>query len=190
MLKKNIAPVVATILSALTFIIIGSCFSAFFYKKEVVKVENPKLILFSGVSAFDESGQSEITEIELSEMKLGLKPATGEEDSQTNIPVTITDKKGSEGQFAKFQIKTAETVNVYVVNVKIEGENASRELDNERENIMVAIKEFGGEALNLSGEKILLGKLDASQDNQTLTFLIWLSSKVSDIVESSTISFV
>ena len=189
MLRKNIAPVVATILCALVFIVIGSCFSAFLYKNEIVKVENPEILLSEGIVAYDESGESVIDKIELSEMKLGLKPATGEEDSNTNIPVTITDKQGSEGQYAKFKIYAPNGANIFVTDIIIESKENKEEIEKERENIMVAIKEISESSQNLSQNKVRLGTINASNDKQNITFYVWLSSKVSDVLESSTISF-
>ena len=54
---------------------------------------------------------------------------------------------------------------------------------------MVAIKEIDNSAKSLVGEKIELGEAVVSDERISYTFLIWLSGKVSDKLESSTISF-
>ena len=189
MSRKDIGKVITTILTALTFIIIGSTFSAFVYRKELIEVKNPKVILAEGVNVYDENGEKEISELELSKMKLGLKPTTGEEDAETNIPTTVTDKQGSEGQYAKFAVLAPAGVNVYITNVKIESKEDENKIKEERKNIMVAIKELDESTSSLEKDKTLLGKINAGQEKQTMTFYVWLSSKVSDILESSEISF-
>ncbi len=189
MLRKNISAVMATILSALLFIVIGSCFSAFVYRKEIVKVENPKLILAEGISAFNEDGDKIITELKLSKMKLGLKPATGEEDSETNIPITVTDKKGSEGQYVKFKVYIPNGAAIYVTDIKIDSKEDKEKINKERENIMVSIKEIKGSSVSLKEDKVSLGTLEASDEKKSLTFYVWLSNKAGDILEASTISF-
>ena len=73
--RNNTAITITTILCALFFIVVGSCFSAFLYAGEIVKVENPKIVASQGISVFDESGNKSIETLELSKMKLGLKPA-------------------------------------------------------------------------------------------------------------------
>ena len=190
MQRKNIAMTMSTILCALTFIVIGSCFSAFIYKDEVIKVTDPKIILGDNIQVFSSEGDKVIDKLDLSQMKLGLKPATGEEDSVTNIPTTVTDKQGSEGQYAKFKLYAPSGARVYISNIKIENSKESAEdVENERENIMVAIKEIEDSAKSLVGNKIELGQAVASDERISYTFLIWLSGKVSDKLESSKISF-
>ena len=190
MQRKNIAMTMSTILCAFTFIVIGSCFSAFIYKDEVIKVTDPKIILGDNIQVFSSEGDKVIDKLDLSQMKLGLKPATGEEDSVTNIPTTVTDKQGSEGQYAKFKLYAPSGARVYITNIKIENSKESAEdVENERENIMVAIKEIEDSAKSLVGNKIELGQAVASDERISYTFLIWLSGKVSDKLESSKISF-
>ncbi|MBR2909917.1 MAG: hypothetical protein IKC11_06230 [Clostridia bacterium] len=190
MKRKNIAMTVCTILSALTFIVIGACFSAFVYKDEVIKVKNPKVTVARNIQVFASDGEKTLDELKLSQMKLGLKPATGEEDSLTSIPTTITDKQGSEGQYAKFKLYAPEGAKVSIQNIKIENEKESAEdIAKERENIMVAIKGIDDSTKSLAGDKIELATVPASEDKEEYTFLIWLSGKAGNKLESSTISF-
>lgn len=189
MLRKNVAPVVATILSCLLFIIIGSCFSAFLYKNEIIKVENPKIFKSENIIIYEEKGEDIITEIKLSKMKLGLKPATGEEDSETNIPSTIVDKQGSEGHYAKIMVMAPEGCKIVLSDIVINSKCKEEEIKEERKNIMVAIKEIKNSAKNLSLEQVELGIISPSNENIPLTFYVWLSGKASDILEASIIKF-
>lgn len=188
--RKNIAMTVCTILSALVFIVIGACFSTFIYKDEMVKVNNPRVVLAQNMQIFSSDGDKVIEKLELSKMKLGLKPATGEEDAVTSIPTTVTDKNGSEGQYAKFKLYAPSGAKIFITNIVIENVNEKQEtITKERENIKVAIKEISNSTKSLVGEKIELGQAEASDERLPYTFMIWLSGKVSDKLESSTISF-
>lgn len=189
MLRKNIAPVMATVLSGMLFIIIGSCFSAFLYRKEIIKVENPKVVFSSDIVVYDEGGEKTIEEINLSKMKLGLKPATGDEDSETNIPTTISDKQGSEGHYGKVMVYAPSGVKIVVTDIIIESEESKEKIKEERKNLMLAVKEIDESATNLYEDRIEVGSLTPNQDKKVLTFYVWLSAKATDILEASTISF-
>lgn len=189
MRRRNLAASIATILSALTFIVIGSCFTAFKYKDEMIKVESPKIVLAEGISVFNKDGDKTITELKLSELKLGLKPATGEEDPESNIPATVHDKKGSEGEYACFKIYAPKGAKVYVQNIKIDNKKNPDEANAERENIFVAIKEIDKSTKSLLEEKVYLGDIKASDERQEYTFYVWLDAKAGKKLMSSKINF-
>lgn len=188
MFRRNLATTICVILSALTFITVGSCFSAFLYKREIVKVENPQIILADGVKVYN-LDDKEVNSLELSTMKLGLKPATGEEDSVSNIPSTVTDEQGTEGVYAKFKIQSSHDVKIVIKNIKIETKEDQEKVDKERKNICVAIKELEGGAVSLEKDQAVLGNISASSEMKEYTFLVWLCGKAGDDLEGSTISF-
>lgn len=185
---KKTAMTVTTILCAMLFIVIGSCFSAFVYKDQIIKVNDPKLLVIEGISVFNEKGDKNIDKIELSQMKLGLKPATGEEDVETSIPSSITDKQGSEGHYAKFKVYAPSGASVYITNIKLETKGDQSKVQEERKNIFVAIKELG-KSVSLEKDKTKLGDFEASDERVTYTFLVWLSAKSSDELKGTNISF-
>jgi len=190
MSRRNTAATITTILCAILFIVIGSSFSAFVYKKELIKVENPGFILAQGITVYTVEGDKEIQELELSKMKLGLKPATGEEDKETNIPSTVTDTKGSEGQYGKFKVYAPSGAKIFITNISIESKEDAEIIMKERENIMVSIKEIDKSTKSLQEEEVELGSTSATnEDRQTLTFMVWISGKVSNKLSASTISF-
>ena len=187
--KNNTAITVTTILCALFFIVIGSCFSAFLYAGEIVKVENVNIVKAENILVFDEKGEKQIEKLSLSKMKLGLKPATGEEDAESKIPSTVHDHHGSEGVYAKFKLQAPQGAKIYVSNIKFSGKASEETIKNERENIMVSISEISKSTQSLKEDKVLLGETQATTDMQKFTFLIWLSSAISEKFNSETISF-
>lgn len=189
--KKNVAATVTTILCALLFIVIGSTFSAFVYSKELVEVVDPRILISDNgeINVFDASGDKEISTLKLSTMKLGLKPTTGEEDVITSIPSTVTNKQGSEGQYASFKLHAPNGAKVVIKNIKIDSEEAEEDILKERENIMIAIMEIENSAKSLSEEEVVLGEAEANYERVSYTFLIWLSAKASEKLEASKISF-
>lgn len=187
--KNNTAITVTTILCALFFIVVGSCFSAFLYADEMVKIEKVNIVTAESVFVFDKDGKNEIEKLELSTMKLGLKPATGEEDATTKIPTTVHDKQGTEGVFAKFKVKAENGAKIYVTNIKFSGDVSEKVIEEERENIMVSISQISESTNSLKEEKVLLGELQGSDEKVDLTLFVWLSASISDKFNSESISF-
>lgn len=187
--KNNTAITVTTILCALFFIVVGSCFSAFLYADEMVKIEKVNIVTAESVFVFDKDGKNEIEKLELSTMKLGLKPTTGEEDATTKIPTTVHDKQGTEGVFAKFKVKAENGAKIYVTNIKFSGDVSEKVIEEERENIMVSISQISESTNSLKEEKVLLGELQGSDEKVDLTLFVWLSASISDKFNSESISF-
>lgn len=187
--KNNTAITITTILCALFFIVVGSCFSAFLYEDEIVKVEKVNVVVSEGVQVFDKDGKKEIEKLELSTMKLGLKPATGEEDATTKIPTTVHEKQGTEGVFAKFKVKAKNGTKIFVTNIKFSGKVSEKVIEEERENVMVSISQISESTNSLKEEKVLLGEISGSEECVDLTLFVWLSASISDKFNSETISF-
>ena len=185
--KKSLAVCVTAILYIMLFAVIGSCFMAFKYEDEKVKVLDPNLIVSTGVSVTDASNKN-INKLEFSEVKLGLKPVTGELDHETKVPVTVTDQNGSEGIFAKFTVTTSDNKSIKIKNLKITG-NDKLEIDKERKNIWVALKDVEDSAKNLEDSEVVLGSIENASDGREYTLLFWLSSVASENFEMTTISF-
>lgn len=185
--KKSIAVCVTAILYIMLFAVIGSCFMAFKYEDEKVIVVDPKITASEGVVVTDKENNV-ITQLKFSEVKLGLKPVTGELESETKIPVTVTDTNGSEGIYAKFQVKTNNIVSVKIKNLSITG-NDKLEVEKERTNIWFSIKEIQDSTKNFEEDTIVLGEIKDASDGKELTLLFWLSSVASEDFECSTIKF-
>jgi len=185
--KKSLAVCVTAILYIMLFAVIGSCFMAFKYEDEKVTVLDPNLIISTGVSVTD-SAKNDISKLEFSEVKLGLKPVTGELDHETKVPVTVTDQNGSEGVFAKFIVTTSDNKSIKIKNLKITG-NDKLEIDKERKNIWVALKDVEDSAKSLEDDEVVLGFIENASGGREYTLLFWLSSVASENFEMTTISF-
>ena len=115
MRKKSIAATITIIFCAIFVSVIGATFSTYLLRKNIIKIENPSIISKEGVVVKD-CNNKEIQVLKLSDMSLGIKPATGEEDVDSEIPSTVSGKVGSEGYFAKFKvtIKKTQTMDIIV----------------------------------------------------------------------------
>ena len=187
--RENIAKTVTVILSTLLFIVIGSCFSAFLYKFEIVEVENPKVVIADGMQIFNASGDKVIDTLEFSKMPLGLKPTTGEEDADSNIPITVNDRHGSEGLYAKCKIFAPNGAIVLIKNIKLDTKEDTEKINQERDNVFVAVKEIEESAVSLKNDYAELGTIPVSDERQELTFYVWLSAKIANTFKSVKISF-
>ena len=185
--KKSTAVSVAAVLSIMLFAVIGSCFMVYMYKDEKVEVSSPRLVLGDGVKVTN-LDNDEITSLKFSEIKLGLKPVTGDLDSETKIPVTVTDKNGSEGIYAKFKVTAASDKTIKLSNLKVTG-NEKLELEKERTNIWLSIKEIEDSTKNFEEEIVTLGTATNISEGKEFTLLFWFSSVASGEFESTSISF-
>ena len=92
--KKSVSATILVLFLALVFAVVGACFSAFVYQKNIIEFKEIKLMASDNIEIFeDKKYKTKISKMKLSDMKLGLKPATGEIDSETQIPSTICPRR-------------------------------------------------------------------------------------------------
>ena len=130
-----------------------------------------------------------MTELKLSNMELGIKPATGELDADTKIPSTVTDQGTSEGYYSTVYVKVEGDFKVVVGNVKIESKKNILDVEAERENVFVALKDVEEAVKSLETDGVELAKFQDVQGVQKLTFFIWLDALSGDALEGAKISF-
>lgn len=189
MKKKSVAATVVVILSTIVFAVIGACFTAFVYGKTKIEVENIK-VNATGIEVFNDKDLKEKCEkIKLSDMKLGLKPATGELDKETMIPSTITDEGTSEGYYAKVYIPVGSSFKIVVNNIKIETTKNKIEAEEQRKNIFIAIKDVKNASKSLKEDEFELANFSNITETYELTFLIWIGSLSGEELAGSKISF-
>lgn len=188
--KKSVAASTLVVFLAIFFSIIGICFSMFVFADTKIEVKSVKLVLANGIEAFSDKELTErTTELKLSKMELGLKPATGELDAETKIPSTVSDQGTSEGYYSKVFVKTNSDFKVYIEDVKIESKKYADKVDAERENVFVAIKDVDGAVKNIKEDKTELASFSNVEGSKELVFYIWLDALAGEELEGAIISF-
>ena len=188
--KKSVAASTLVVFLAIFFSIVGICFSSFVYADTKIVVERVDLVSANGIELFfDKELNEPATELKLSKMDLGLKPATGELDAETKIPSTISDEGTSEGYYSKIYVKAEGTVKVYVEDVKIDSKRHAGEVEEERENIFVAIKDQTEAVQNLKEDKTELATISNINGYEEIVIYIWLDALAGEELEGSIISF-
>ena len=109
-------------------------------------------------------------------------------DAETKIPVTVTDQNGSEGLYAKFKLKSSQDRVIKINNLSVQG-NEKLDLEKEKENIFVSIKEIKNSTNNFKEDNVVLGTATDISQAREFTLLFWFSSIASEEFESCTISF-
>ena len=137
----------------------------------------------------DKDLKQKATELKLSDMDLGLKPATGKVDNESLVPSTITDQGTSEGYFASVYVPTGSKFSVTVKNIKIETKLNKTEAEEERKNIYVSIKDIKNSTKTLEKDEVEIAKFENITETTKLTFLIWLGSLSGEELAGSKISF-
>ena len=187
--KKSVAATILVLFSTMLFAVIGACFSAFVYGKTKITVENI-VVNASGVDVFlDKELKQKATKLKLSEMELGLKPATGKIDNETLVPSTITDQGTSEGYYASVYVPKGSKFLVVLKNVKIETKLNQTEAEEERKNIYISIKDVKNSTKTLEKDEVEIAKFENINETQKLTFLIWLGALSGEELAGAKISF-
>ena len=187
--KKSVSATFLVIFLALTFSVIGICFSVYVYQDTKIVIENIT-ISTTGISVYsDKDLQNSATSLNLSNMDLGLKPATGELDSETQIPSTITDEGTSEGYYATIYVPAGVNFKITITNVVIDTKENEIEANNERKNIFISIKDIENSTKSIEEDITEIATFSNVTETQKLTFLIWLGSLAWDELVGSKISF-
>ena len=188
--KKSVSASILIMFLALVFAVIGSCFSSFVYTDKKIKFEEIRLVCASGISIFeDEEYTKQVSKLKLSDMELGLKPATGELDEETKIPSTITDQGTSEGYYETIYVKSSVPYRIIINNIKIENKKDVEKANGERENIFIAIKDFDNTTKSLESEEIVVADISENYEIREFTFLFWLGSLSGEELVGSIITF-
>lgn len=186
--KKSVSATILILFLALTFSVIGSCFMNFVYKETKIELKNINIIANAGVDVFDDDKLSnKINKLNFSEVKLGLKPATGELDAETEVPSTITDDNSSEGCYSTVYVKASAPFKIVINNISII--NSVGDSENERKNIFVSIKNLNNSTNSLENDEIKIASFDDVSNANKIVFLFWLGSLSGEELVGAQISF-
>lgn len=188
--KKSVSATILVIYLALLFSVIGVCFSVFVYEENKIKITGVMVQANSRIDVFNDKELSKKTDkLKLSDMDIGLKPATGELDSETQIPSSITDQGTSEGYYATVYVNTSINYKIVVSDVKIQSKKDEVAVNEERKNLFIAIKDVKNTTKSLENESTELVQFSDVSETQKLTFFIWLGSLADDVLVGAKISF-
>lgn len=188
--KRSVSATILIMFMALFFAVVGSCFSFLVYKKTRTMVSAVGLVSDEKIEVFyNEKLTKKANKLKLSNMDIGLKPATGEVDSDTQIPSTIDDKGTSEGYYATVYVKSSVNFRVILTNIVIKSDHNEELINEEKKNIFVAVMDLKNSVKTLEKNGVeICNFVDVSKPIK-ITFLIWLGSLASDELEGADISF-
>lgn len=188
--KKSVSASILVMFLALVFAVIGACFMTFVYQKKMIEFKEIRVVAQSGINVYgDKKLSKQIRKLKLSDMKLGLKPATGKLDAESKIPSTITDDDASEGYYETIYIKADDSFKIVIKNIKIETESNKLLAEEERKNIFVSIKGVSNTTKSLEEDEIEIVKFENIDETLKLTFLFWLGSMSGEELVGSKINF-
>lgn len=187
--KKSVSATILVLYLALTFSVIGICFTSFVYKQTRILIENVKVYANDVKVYSDKDLKEEANSLKLSDIKLGLKPATGKLDPETKIPSTITDEGTSEGCYASVYVPAGTSFKITIKDIVFDTDKNIDEVNEDRENIFIAIKDISTAVKPLEDDVIELATFENVNETTKITFLIWLSSLASEKLVGSKVSF-
>ena len=188
--KKSVSATILILFLALFFSVVGSCFSLFVYKYSRTLVKNVGLVADESIEIYgDEKFTKKISKLKLSDMELGLKPATGEVDAETQVPSTIDDNGTSEGYYSTIYVKSSGNFRISINNINIKSDHDELLIKEERKNIYVGIKDLKNSVKTLENDGVEICRYSDVSEPIKITFLIWLGSFASDELEGAEINF-
>ena len=187
--KKSVSASLLVIYLAGLFAVVGSCFYAFVFQKNQIKVESIKVSAIN-INVYNDKDKTEkSTELKLSNMETGIRPATGKIDKETQIPSTISGEGTSEGYYATVYVDTSINYNIIVKNIKLESDKHELDLKDQRKNIYIAIEDVKNTTKTLEKDEFVLVTFEDVAETQELTFFVWLGSFADDVLKGTKISF-
>lgn len=188
--KKSVAASILVGILAVVFAIIGACFATFVFQYTKIEISSIVVNASSGIEIFeDEKMTKKVTNLKLSEQLLGIKPATGELDAETQIPTTVSSENTTEGYYSSIWVKSEINYKIVISNIKVKTEQNQLEAEAERKNIFVAIENVTNSTKSLEDDTIELVIMEDNEEPQKLTFLFWLSGLAGENLEGAKISF-
>ena len=188
--KKSVSTTILVLFVAIFFSVIGICFSSFVFKDTRTLVKAIKIKTANGIGVYNDKELSQLSDsLKLSKMELGLKPATGEIDAETQIPSTIDDKGTSEGYYATVFVQTDSNFKIAIDNIEIESRHNPALVNDEKKNIFVGIMDIKDTVTTLENNGIEIARFSDVTEPLEITFLIWLGAQASDELEGANISF-
>ena len=188
--KKSVSATILILFLALFFSVVGSCFSLFVYKYSRTLVKTVGLVSDESIEIYsDEKLTKQVTKLKLSDMELGLKPATGEVDAETQVPSTVDDNGTSEGYYSTIYVKSSGNFRLSINNIKIKSDHDELLIKEERKNIYVGIKDLKNSVKTLENDGVEICRYSDVSQPIKITFLIWLGSFASDELEGAEINF-
>ena len=188
--KKSVSASLLVMYLALVFSVIGICFAVFVYQANKILITKVAVSYSENLKVYeDEKLTKEVSELKLSNMDTGLKPATGEIDKETQIPSTVTDEGTSEGYYSTVYVKSGVSFKIIVKDINIETKKDEIAVKEERKNIFIAIKDVENATKSIEEDEIELAKFENVTETQKLTFMIWIGSLAGDELEGAKISF-
>lgn len=188
--KKSISATILILFMSLFFAVVGSCFYYFVYEKTRTLVTAVGLVIDDNIQIYsDEKLKKKTTKLKLSDMDIGLKPATGEVDAETQIPSTIDDKGTSEGYYSTIYVKSSGNFRVQLTNISIKSDHDEMLIEEEKKNIFVGIMDLKNSVKTLENDGVEICRYTDVSEPVKITFLIWLGSLASDELEGARISF-
>ena len=188
--KKSVSATILILFMSLFFAVVGSSFFYFEYWSKRTLVEKVGIVADESIQIFhDEKLTKKASELKLSDMEIGLKPATGELDNETQIPSTINDQGTSEGYYATIFVKSSGNFRIQLSNIKIDSSHDELLIKEERKNIFIGIKDLKNSVKTLENDGVEICRYSDVSKPVEITFLIWLGSLASDELEGAKISF-
>ena len=177
--KKSVSASMLILYLAALFAVVGSCFYAFVFKDKQIKIEKVAILAEEQIA----------TALNLSDMEIGIRPATGKLDQETQIPSTITDEGTSEGYYAAVYVEAKTNYKIVLKNINIESEKDDLLTKEERKNIFISIKDIANTTKNLEKDETEIVLFEDVSTLQKLTFFIWLGQSAGDDLQGAKISF-
>ena len=122
-------------------------------------------------------------------MELGIRPATGEINQETQVPSTINDTNTSEGYYAKVFVDANKNYKIIIKDIKVETQKNEIDAKEQLKNVFISLKDIKNTTKALEEDEFELVNFQDVSETQELVFLIWLGALADDVLQGAKISF-
>lgn len=180
--KKTVAVFMLSALIIVFIVSIGATLSTYKVSRERVEVEKITIMAGSGIKITNKDGVV-VSELDIKSSEVGVRPATGEEDSETSIPTTVNDTVGTEGAYACFKLSSESNWEIRLVSCFLT--NGANENLN---NVRIAIMEEENEPVCGCDNGAILARGEAIKDKE-MVVVAWLDKDTTKSIKGAKISF-
>lgn len=179
--KKTVAVTVLTSLIVVFIVAIGATLSAFKVSKERVTVESISIVCADEASITDKNGNI-IQNLEVKSSSVGVRPATGDEDTETNIPTTVNDAVGTEGAYASFFLNAPSAW-----EIRLQKCSLSKSEDINLDNVRLGIMEEKNDPVCGTDVGVVLARGDEVEKKEYVV-VVWLDQETTKDIKGAKIS--
>lgn len=183
MKNKDLGVAIGAILILFFIVIVGSSLSAFIIAKNKVEVHSILVTTTNSDIKVTDEKDKDISALKIKSSAIGVRPATGDESIETEIPTTINDSVGTEGAYGCFKLTTTGGYRIILKGLSVT-KGSAENLD----NIKIAVMDDHDIAVCGADVNAEMCRSEAAVTNKEIVIVVWLDEATTKSIAGGQIS--